>query len=107
MNPVACTTPSGKKKFPWVSKAKDGTQQAYCKLCHKVLQPRKGKATLKGHADSKDHTQQVSWISSASTSMFQSFKKVSSASEKLKIAELQLAVENHMPLSSCCCRLLE
>ena len=80
------------KEFPWVSKAKDGTQQAYCKLCHKGLQPRKGKAILKAHVDSKDHTQRVSSISSASTSMFQSFKKISSAPEKLKIAELELAV---------------
>ncbi|KAK8388376.1 hypothetical protein O3P69_020400 [Scylla paramamosain] len=26
------------KEFPWVTKAKDGTQQAYCKLCHKVTE---------------------------------------------------------------------
>lgn len=80
------------KEFPWVSKAKDGTQQAYCKLCHKGLQPRKG--TLKNHAESKEHAQRASSLSSSSTSssMFQSFKKTSVDSDKLKRAELQLAV---------------
>lgn len=78
------------KEFPQVTKAKDGTQQAYCKLCHKGLQPRKG--TLKNHAESKKHTRRASSISFASTSMFQSFKKTSSDPDKLKRAELQLAV---------------
>ena len=78
------------KEFPWVSKARDGTQQAYCKLCHKGLQPRKG--TLKNHAESKEHAQRASSLSSSSTSMFQSFKKTSVDSDKLKRAELQLAV---------------
>ena len=87
------------KEYPWVSKAKDG-KQAYCKVCTRVLQPRKG--TLKNHENSKEHKQRVSSISSTRMSVFKSHSKDQGSSVKIKKAELQLAVavSCHCPVAA-------
>lgn len=55
-------------EYPWVIRAKDGTQHAFCKICAKTLQPRK--ATLKAHSDSKDHKKRISAIGSTQDYIF-------------------------------------
>lgn len=78
------------KEYPWVTKAKDGSQHAFCKVCNKNLQPRK--ATLKVHEESKDHKQRVNAVSSTRANVFQTSRQNIQKSESLKKTELQLAV---------------
>ena len=74
----------------WVTRANDGSQQAFCKVCGKNLQPRK--ATLKAHEDSRDHQQRISAVSSTRANVFQTNGlRKQERSEELKKAELELA----------------
>lgn len=82
--------PAWEKDFPWVSRAKDGSQQAFCKVCEKTLQPRK--ATIKLHAESRDHKSRISAISSTRANVFQTAgPSKQQGNLELKKAELQLA----------------
>lgn len=80
------------KEFPWLTKAKDGTESAFCKVCVKILQPRK--TTIKVHADTKEHKTRISAVSSVRTGLFKRAgpSKVHGPSDALKKAELQLAL---------------
>lgn len=79
------------KEYAWVTRAKDGSQQALCKVCVTILQPRK--ATLKAHDNSREHQQRISAVSSTRANVFQTsgLWKQQGHSEELKKAELELA----------------
>ena len=80
-----------KTEFPWLMKAKDG-KAAYCKVCQKILQPRK--TTIKGHADAKEHKERAGAISSVRANLFvrSGSSKIPEPPHALKKAELQLSV---------------
>jgi hypothetical protein len=44
-------------KFCWVSKASDGTENAFCKLCHITVKPKT--SNLTNHEKSAKHMQRV------------------------------------------------
>lgn len=82
--------PVWEKEFPWLTRAKDGSQQAYCKVCVKTLQPRKG--TIKIHAETKDNKHRISAVSSTRANVFQTAgTSKQQENHELKKAELQLA----------------
>ena len=80
------------REFPWLTKAKGGTESAFCKVCQKILQPRK--TTIKLHADSKEHKVRVGAVSSVRTNLFERVgpSRIQTPTDSLKKAELQLAV---------------
>lgn len=78
------------KEYPWLSEARDGSRQAFCKVCVKILQPRK--STIKGHAETKDHKQRVKDVSTTRPGMFARVRQNTCPDKTLKKAELQLAM---------------
>ena len=80
------------KVFPWLTKAKGGTESAYCKVYQKFLQPRK--TTIKVHADTKEHKVRVGAISSVRVNLFERGgpSRIQGPTHALKKVELQLAV---------------
>eukprot|EP00794_Sanderia_malayensis_P010141 gene10141-biopygen8329 len=77
------------KEFPWLKRATDGTENGFCKLCRKSLQPRK--KTFQNHAASADHKNR---IGDASTSKRITFPAAATTkeTEATKKAEIELAV---------------
>jgi hypothetical protein len=74
-------------KFVWVSKASDGTENAYCKLCHTTIKPKVGNLT--NHEKSGKHVERVK----LSTTMKPiEVIRALKASDELKIADIELAV---------------
>ena len=74
------------RDFPWIRKATDGSENSFCKICKKTLQPRK--KTIQNHADSADHKRRAG---DAATSRRITFPAVRE-NEATKKAEIELAV---------------
>ena len=74
-------------KFSWVSKASDGTENAFCKLCHTTIKPKT--SNLTNHEKSTKHMQRVK----LSTTMEPiQVVRTPRASDELKTTEIELAV---------------
>ena len=83
------------REFPWVTKATDGKEGAYCKVCRKGLLPRKSVLAL--HEKSKGHTSRTEVERKKSTAVLSSFvqsrvRPASTSKDNVKEAELELAV---------------
>lgn len=84
---------SWEKEFPWLtSVVSANTRLPYCKLCRKTLKPHRG--TLARHAEGAQHKDIVK--STSLSQVLNLAKKNRSVPDKLKRAELQLAV------ATCC-----
>ena len=78
---------SWESKFQWVSKASDGTENAYCKLCRTSIQPRS--STLVNHEKTDEHLRRVQ--DSATTKPLPVIH-IAKEDDQVKKAEIELAV---------------
>lgn len=76
-------------KFIWVTKASDGSQDAFCKLCHVSIKPKQ--ANLTKHEKTDKHVQRVKLCNSTKPLQVVRVPKPKVADE-IKIAEVELAV---------------
>ena len=57
MNPGGNIKLLGKKQFPWLNRDPEKRNDAYCKMCRKIVAPRK--AVIVQHSKIKEHTQRI------------------------------------------------
>ena len=74
-------------KFSWVSQASDGSEDAFCKLCHASMKPKQSNLTK--HEKSDKHMQRVKL--STTTKPIQ-VVRVPKIADEVKVAEIELAV---------------
>ena len=75
-------------KFQWVSKASDGTENAYCKLCRTSIQP--SSSTLVNHEKTDKHIRRVQ--DSATTKPLPVIH-IAKEDDQVKKAEIELAIK--------------
>ena len=76
-------------RYKWLQKANDGSENGWCKLCRKCMQPRN--STLADHEKSAQHQANVSSINQVSQLKIGQFYKRARVDSSVKEAELQLA----------------
>ena len=74
-------------KYSWLLKASDGSENAFCKLCHAVMKPKQSNLTK--HENTAKHIQQIKALTSVQP--IQVVRKPTIADE-VKTAEIKLAV---------------
>lgn len=74
-------------KFSWLSKASDGSEDAFCKLCHVVIKPKQSNLTK--HEKSEKHTQRVKALTSVKPIHVVGNPTIT---DEVKAAEIELAV---------------
>ena len=79
---------SWESKFQWVSKASDGTENAYCKLCRTSIQPRS--STLVNHEKTD---KQIRRVQDSATTKPLPVIHIAKEDEQVKKAEIELAVK--------------
>lgn len=81
--------PSWEEKFVWVTRASDGSENAFCKLCKTTLAPKASRLTE--HEKSKGHANRVK-AASGSRGLREMFSPQERKEEEKKRVELELAV---------------
>ena len=74
-------------KFSWVSKASDGSEDAFCKLCHATMKPKQSNLTK--HEKSDKHMQRVKLSTTTKPIQVVCVPKIA---DEVKVAEIELAV---------------
>ena len=74
-------------KYSWLSKASDGSENAFCKLCHAVMKPKQSNLTK--HENTAKHIQRIKALTSVQP--IQVVRKPTIADE-VKTAEIEMAV---------------
>ena len=74
-------------KFCWVTKASDGSENAFCKLCRVVIKPKA--SNLSNHEKSGKHLQRVKL---STTLKLLQVVRIPRADDEVKIAEIELTV---------------
>ena len=80
------------KIFPWIKKSSDGTESAFCTLCHVTLGAHKG--TIEQHQKTKSHISRDINLNTAQKQI--SFQKLSKPETSTKEADI------HLSLNICC-----
>ena len=78
---------SWEQEYPWVKKAADGSEDAFCKLCRRTLQPKA--SILAVHSKSADHVNRVGAASFTRSLVLR--KSAPAVSDNVKKSELELA----------------
>ena len=74
-------------KHSWVAKASDGSENAFCKVCHVTIQPRA--SNLSNHEKTTKHIQR---INASNSTMPLQVIRVPRVRDEVKIGEIELAV---------------
>lgn len=85
------------RDYPWIKQASDGTENAFCKLCSNMLQPKA--AILQKHSKSADH---VARVKSSSRTRPLAIQRIVDIDDDVKRCELELAAAIccHCPIMS-------
>ena len=73
--------------YPWITKAPDGSETSFCRLCHAIMQPRF--SAVVAHEKTKKHQQKVR---AAASTLPLPVVRTKGVAEKVCHAELQLAI---------------
>eukprot|EP00112_Aurelia_sp_Birch-Aquarium-sp1_P025424 Seg843.10 transcript_id=Seg843.10/GoldUCD/mRNA.D3Y31 product="hypothetical protein" protein_id=Seg843.10/GoldUCD/D3Y31 len=88
--------PEWQRKYPWVKKAVDGSDMAYCSFCRINIQPRA--SNLKQHEETSKHVKITSSVSS-SRKLFAQKPKDDEETKKLEI-QFSVAIACHSAIMS-------
>lgn len=86
---------SWEEKFVWVTKASDGSENAFCKLCKTQLTPRASRLTE--HEKSKGHVSRVK-AASGSRALREMFSPRGRENEEKKTCETRISCGYVVPL---------
>ncbi|CAM1306207.1 Uncharacterised protein g4276 [Pycnogonum litorale] len=81
---------SWEEKYVWVKQASDGTENAFCKICHQSIIPKA--SNLANHGKSDKHMKNVSAANSSKSIPFKKVTQNKDDSKRVKIFEIEMAV---------------